>query len=77
MAKTAKKKSGKTELTARELKVITLVCRDKSNVEIAKAMGMSASWVDYCKAGIYRKINRNTPIGMAMYAVKNGLVEAK
>ncbi|MCC6370635.1 MAG: hypothetical protein IT236_06515 [Bacteroidia bacterium] len=70
----SKKKSG-TELTEKEIKVIKLTCADKSNDEIALALKKSRSWVDWVKGSIYKKIKQKTPVGMAMYAVKHGIVK--
>jgi DNA-binding NarL/FixJ family response regulator len=69
------RKKEKPEFTARELEVVELVCREMSNKEIAEKLFLSIRTVEGLRLKIAEKMNVKNPVGMVLYAMKNGLVK--
>lgn len=69
------KKKPKIEFTDREIEVIELVCREMSNKEIAEKLFLSIRTVEGLRLKISEKMNVKNPVGMVLYALKNGLVK--
>ena len=61
-------------LTPREREVIALIAADKSNQEIADALGISKNTVlDYTQV-IFERLGVRGRVGAAVWAVKQGIV---
>lgn len=61
-------------LTPREREVIALLAADKSNQEIADALGISKNTVmDYTQV-IFERLGVRGRVGAAVWAVKQGIV---
>ena len=61
------------KFTERELEVIRLVCKEYSNKEIAVALDLSIRTVESYKEKIIQKLHAKNMVGIAVYAVRNGL----
>jgi NarL family two-component system response regulator LiaR len=64
-------------LTARELEVIRLVAEGRSNFEIAQALFISDKTVKTHISNILSKLNLQDRTQLAIYAIKNGLVNSR
>jgi len=62
-------------LNDRELHFLDLVCSDKTYKEIASEMFLSPKTIDGYRAALFKKLEVKSRVGLAMYAIKNGLVE--
>lgn len=62
------------ELTDREVEVLRLVARGKSNKEIGTALGISARTVQHHVAHVYDKIGVGSRAGAALFATDQGLL---
>ncbi len=58
----------------RELLFLDLACSDKTYKEIASEMYLSPKTIDGYRAVLFKKLNVKSRVGLAMYAIKNGLV---
>ena len=56
-----------------ELKIIHMICLEKTNQEIAKALFLSRRTIENNRAQIYKKMQVKTSAGVAIYALKHGL----
>jgi len=56
-----------------EIEIIRLICQEKSSPEIGKILNMGTRTVEGQRAKIIQKMNVRTPVGVAIYAVKNKL----
>ena len=56
-----------------DIEIIRLICQKKSSEEIGRILNMSARTVEGHRAKIVQKMNVRTPVGVAIYAVKNNL----
>jgi len=63
------------ELTARELQVLRLICKENTNTEIAEQLFLSARTIDGYRNKLLTKIGARNTAGIVMYAVKNGLID--
>jgi two-component system invasion response regulator UvrY len=61
-------------LNDRELEFIKLVCTEWTYKEIADRMYLSPRTIDGYRDALFEKLNVRTRVGLAMYAVKNGIV---
>ncbi len=66
----------KLSLTEREVEILKLLCEDKSNKEIGVRLNIETRTVDFHRQNIYKKTNCKKPAGLALYAVKNGIITA-
>lgn len=56
-----------------ELKIIHMICLEKTNEEIAKILFLSRRTIENNRAIIYKKMQVRTSAGVAIYALKQGL----
>lgn len=63
------------ELSAREVGIVKLVCKEFSNQEIADKLNLSRRTVEQHRMRIYQKTRTKGPIGLFKYAYKNGFVK--
>lgn len=56
-----------------ELKIIHMICLEKTNQEIAKTLFLSRRTIENNRALIYKKMQVRTSAGVAIYALKQGL----
>ncbi len=67
------KKKKKVEFTDREKEVITLICKQYTNKEIAEELFISPRTVEGHRQKIQEKIEVKNSIGIVIYAIKNQL----
>lgn len=65
---------GKPLLNEREEQFLQLCCSDRTYKEIALEMQISPSSVDHLRNELFIKLQINSRVGLALYAVKQGLV---
>lgn len=63
-----------SKLTDREKTFLRLACSEKTYNEIAGDMFVSERTVDGYRDSLFRKLRVSTRVGLALYAIKNGLV---
>jgi two-component system response regulator DegU len=63
-----------SSLTEREIEIIKMICRQKSNKEIADIMGISARTIENYRTTILLKTGTKNLAGMVLYALKNKLI---
>ncbi len=68
-------KQPKLPLTKRELTVLKLIFREKTNKEIAHQLGITDSGVEFHRKNIYKKTKSKSIVGLVKYALKSGLVK--
>ncbi|MBW0178992.1 response regulator transcription factor [Sediminibacterium sp.] len=56
-----------------ELKIIHMICHEKTNQEIAEMLFLSRRTIENNRALIYKKMQVRTSAGVAIYALKQGL----
>ena len=61
-------------LNERELEFMKLVCTEWTYKEIADRMYLSPRTIDGYRDALFEKLNVKTRVGLAMYAVRNGIV---
>jgi DNA-binding NarL/FixJ family response regulator len=61
-------------LNENELTFIKLACSEKTYQQIAKEMFKSEKTIDGYRADIFQKLNISSRVGLAMFAIKQGLV---
>jgi DNA-binding CsgD family transcriptional regulator len=59
------------QLTPKELKILKLVCSDKSNPEIAVKLKLSLRQTEKIKSGLYLKTKVRSNVGLLKWAVLN------
>ncbi len=64
-------------LSDQEVKVVQLICQEKTSQEIADALFISRKTVESHRERIMSKIEAKNMVGIAMYAVKHQLVKFK
>ena len=62
-------------LNDRELEFMKLVCTEWTYKEIADRMYLSPRTIDGYRDALFEKLNVRTRVGLAMFAVKNGIVQ--
>ncbi len=62
-----------SSLTQREVEILKLITQEKSTKEIADALFLSESTVDTHRRNLMNKIKVKNAVGLAMYAIKNGI----
>jgi DNA-binding NarL/FixJ family response regulator len=62
-------------LTERELSFLKLACSEKTYAEIAIEMFVGERTVDGYRDALFKKLNVSSRVGLAIYAIKNGLVK--
>jgi DNA-binding NarL/FixJ family response regulator len=61
-------------LNENELTFIKLACSEKTYQQIAKEMFKSEKTIDGYRADIFQKLNISSRVGLAMFAIKQGIV---
>lgn len=67
-------KEAVVKLNERELHFLTLACTEKTYKEIARDMGLSSRTVEGYRDQLFVKLNIKSRVGLALYAIKEGLV---
>jgi two-component system invasion response regulator UvrY len=60
----------------REIEFLKLVCSEKTYKEIADNMNLSPRTIDGYRNAMFEKLHAKTRVGLVMYAIRNGIVEA-
>lgn len=63
------------ELTAKELEVLKLICKEYTTAEIGEKVFLSPRTVEGIRSTILEKLNVRNSIGLVIYAIKNGLYD--
>lgn len=63
------------ELTDKEKEVLKLFCTEMTYKEIATQLGISSRTIENHKDALCKKLELNSRIGLAIYAIKNNLVK--
>lgn len=61
-------------MNEKELTFLRWTCTDKTYKEIAEEMGVSVRTVDGYRDALFQKLNITTRVGLAIYAIRNGIV---
>lgn len=64
----------KVELNERELKIISLICKEFTTAEIADKMFLSARTIEGYRKKLLNKVGAKNTAGLVIYAMKNELV---
>jgi DNA-binding CsgD family transcriptional regulator len=64
----------KAELTAQELRIVKLICKQLTSKEIADKVGLSYRTVEEYRGNIEKKIGAKNSVGIALYALKHGII---
>jgi DNA-binding NarL/FixJ family response regulator len=64
-------------LSAQEIKVVRLICEEKTSQEIADLLFISKKTVESHRDRILQKIKARNMIGIAMYAIKHNIIDLK
>lgn len=62
------------KLTEREIEFLKLACTEYTYKEIAEQMHLSPRTIDGYRDDLFEKLNLKSRVGLALFAVKNGLV---
>ncbi|MBO9199033.1 MULTISPECIES: response regulator [Niastella] len=62
-------------LSKREIEVLTLICKEYSNSDIAKKLFLSVSTVETHRKNLIAKLGVNNTVGLVKFALKNKLIE--
>jgi two-component system, NarL family, invasion response regulator UvrY len=62
-------------LTEQELTFVRLACSEDTYAQIADAMHLSPKTIDGYRASVFEKLNVKSRVGLAIYAIKSGLVD--
>ena len=65
------------ELNDRELTFLRLSCTELTYKEIADQMFLSPRTIDGYRESLFKKLNITTRTGLAVYAIKAGVVQLK
>jgi two-component system, NarL family, invasion response regulator UvrY len=63
------------KLTDREIDFLKLACSELTYKEIAAQMHLSPRTIDGYRDALFEKLDIKTRTGLAIYAIKNGLVK--
>lgn len=66
-----------TDLNARELEFLKLVCSELTYKDIADKMCLSARTIDGYRDALFEKLNAKSRVGLVLYAIKNGIVNVQ
>jgi two-component system invasion response regulator UvrY len=61
-------------MNARERTFLKWACTDLTHKQIAEEMQVSPRTIDTYRDSLFRKLNVNSRVGLAIYAIKNGFV---
>ncbi|HTE12937.1 MAG TPA: response regulator transcription factor [Chitinophagaceae bacterium] len=62
-------------LSRREIEILTLICKEFSNIEIAEKLFLSVSTIETHRKNIIAKLGVNNTVGLVRFALKNKLIE--
>lgn len=62
-------------LSPREIEILTLICKEYSNSEIAEKLFLSISTVETHRKNLIAKLGVNNTVGLVKFALKNKLIE--
>lgn len=62
-------------LSKREIEILTLICKEYSNSEIAEKLFLSVSTVETHRKNLIAKLGVNNTVGLVKFALKNKLIE--
>jgi two-component system, NarL family, response regulator NreC len=62
-------------LSKREIEILTLICKEFSNAEIAGKLFLSISTIETHRKNIISKLGVNNTVGLVRFALKNKLIE--
>ncbi|MEO5591864.1 MAG: response regulator transcription factor [Chitinophagaceae bacterium] len=62
-------------LSKREIEILTLICKEFSNVAIAEKLFLSVSTIETHRKNIIAKLGVNNTVGLVRFALKNKLIE--
>ncbi|MEO5685600.1 MAG: response regulator transcription factor [Chitinophagaceae bacterium] len=62
-------------LSKREIEILTLICKEFSNIEIAEQLFLSVSTIETHRKNIIAKLGVNNTVGLVRFAIKNKLIE--
>lgn len=62
-------------LSKREIEVLTLICKEYSNSEIAEKLFLSVSTVETHRKNLIAKLGVNNTVGLVKFALRNNLIE--
>jgi DNA-binding NarL/FixJ family response regulator len=63
-------------LSAREREILQLLAENKSNKDIAKALGISVRTVETHRRSVMQKLDANSIVELVHYAIRNGIVQS-
>ncbi len=70
------KSNSLTTFNEREIEFLKLVCTEMTYKEISESMNLSPRTIDGYRDAMFEKLNAKTRVGLVMYAIRNGFVEA-
>lgn len=62
-------------LSKREIEILTLICKEFSNIEIAEKLFLSVSTIETHRKNIIARLGVNNTVGLVRFALKNKLIE--
>lgn len=62
-------------LSKREIEILTLICKEFSNAQIAEKLFLSISTIETHRKNIISKLGVNNTVGLVRFALKNKLIE--
>jgi len=62
-------------LSKREIEILTLICKEYSNSEIAEKLFLSVSTVETHRKNLIAKLGVNNTVGLVKFALKNRLID--
>ncbi|MFL5738652.1 MAG: response regulator transcription factor [Flavisolibacter sp.] len=65
----------KNELTARELVLLKLICKQLTAREIGDKLGLSHRTIEEQRLKLQNKLRVKNAVGLALFAVRNGIVK--
>lgn len=68
-------RSRKPKLSERELEIIYLLCKGKTNKEIASELYLSPRTIESHREHLYEKTATKSAVALAIYAIKHGIVD--
>lgn len=71
----SQKSKNEIKLEDREIRLLQLICEEKSSKEIADELLLSHRTVEGLKQKLYEKLGIKTVAGLVKYAVKNGIFQ--
>jgi two-component system response regulator NreC len=72
---TLEEKKASDILSKREIEILTLICKEFSNAQIAEKLFLSVSTIETHRKNIISKLGVNNTVGLVRFALKNKLIE--